>query len=280
MAYMVPVPSTGSTDWTLERMTSAIQPLRAIFAILLLGLAAACTQPDRPQGPGDVFDPYEARNRGIHSFNVGVDRVFFRPASKGYVSIVPAPMVTSFSHFADNISEPSNMVNAILQGDGRRAGTALARFLLNSTIGFAGLADPATEFGIPADHTDFGETLHVWGAREGAYVELPFFGPSNERDAVGTLVDFFTNPISYWHHNPADNIGVYAEIVQQMGNRGRYSDTVDSILYESEDSYAQSRVIYLQNRRFELAGQGQETYSDPYDDFPADPYEDPYALSE
>ena len=259
-------------------MTMMLHAARAIGFVLLAGMLTACTVPDRPQQPGEVFDPYEKTNRGIHSFNLGVDKVFFRPASKGYVQIVPAPMVTSFSYFADNISEPGNMVNAILQGNGKRAGTALARFLINSTIGIVGLADPATEFGIPADHTDFGETLYVWGVQEGAYVELPLLGPSNQRDAVGTLVDFFTNPISYARHNPADNIGVYAEIVQRMGNRGRYSDAVDSILYESADSYAQSRIIFLQNRRFELAGDDGDVYSDPYSEtFPDDPYEDPYA---
>lgn len=253
------------------------QAVRLLYVTAAVASVAACTIPDGPQQSGDVFDPHENVNRGIHSFNLGVDKVLFRPASKGYVKIVPDPMVTSFSHFADNISEPSNMVNALLQGNGKRAGTALGRFLMNSTIGFLGLADPASEFGLPADHTDFGETLHVWGAQEGAYVELPFLGPSNERDAVGTLVDLFTNPIEFARNNPADNIGTYAEIVQRMGDRGRYSDTVDSILYESADSYAQARLIFLQNRRFELAGRDGQTYADPYEELYADPYEDPYA---
>ena len=258
-------------------MTGFFQAARLASAAAVIVTVSACTVPDGPQKSGDVFDPYENVNRGVHSFNRGVDKALFRPASKGYVAIVPDPMVTSFSYFADNISEPSNMVNAILQGNGKRAGTALARFLMNSTIGFLGLADPATEFGLPADHTDFGETLHVWGAQEGAYVELPFLGPSNERDAVGTLVDLVTNPIQFARHNPADNIGTYAKIVQRMGDRGRYSDTVDSILYESADSYAQARLIFLQNRRFELAGRHGQTYADPYEELNADPYEDPYA---
>lgn len=264
-------------------MKASLYSARLICAAAVFSGLAACTTPDTPQREsGDVFDPYENANRGVHLFNRGVDKVFFRPASKGYVTIVPDPMVQSFSYFADNLSMPGNIVNALLQGDVKRAGNATARFLINSTVGFAGLADPATEFGVPVADTDFGETLHVWGAREGAYIELPLLGPSTERDAVGTLVDFFTNPISYARNNPADNIGVYAEVVQRMGDRGKYADSIDSILYESADSYAQARVIYLQNRRFELAGVGGETYSDPYDDsfsdIPyADPYEDPYA---
>ncbi|MCB1339900.1 MAG: VacJ family lipoprotein [Pseudooceanicola sp.] len=255
------------------------QPVRAIAVTLLVALVAACTTPDHVmRGSGDVFDPYEGMNRRIHGLNRGLDRVAFRPASKGYVSIVPEPMVQSFSDFADNLSMPKNMVNALLQGNPKLFGQALARFLINTTVGFAGLADPATEFGLPDAQTDFGETLHVWGAQEGAYIELPVFGPSTERDAAGILVDFFLNPIGYAKNNPAHNITAYAEIVQKMGDRGRFSDTVDSILYESEDSYAQARVIYLQNRRFELAGTDGDAYVDPYDDsYPDDNYEDPYA---
>lgn len=253
---------------------------RAFAALALVGLMAACTAPSPEQAAtGEPFDPHERLNRGVHKFNTGVDRILFRPASKGYVTIVPDPMVDSFSYFADNLGMPGNAVNALLQGDGKTFGRAVARFLINSTIGFGGLADPATEFGIPAVDTDFGQTLHVWGVREGGFVMLPFLGPSTERDAAGTLVDFFLSPADFAIKDKAKNIGTYAEIVQRMGDRGQYSDTVDSILYESADGYAQLRVIYLQNRRFELAGDGTDTYADPYADPFAgtDVYEDPYA---
>lgn len=259
-------------------MNLRLLSLRLAAALTLVAALGACTTPDRAMtGSGDVFDPYEGMNRKIHAVNRGIDRVAFRPASKGYVTIVPAPMVESVSHFADNLSMPKNMVNSLLQGNLKQTGQGLARFLLNTTVGFGGLADPATEFGIPAADTDFGETLYVWGAQEGAFVELPLLGPSTQRDAAGVLVDFFLNPIGYGDVLP-DNLTTYAEIIQRMGDRGRFADTVDSILYESEDSYAQSRVIYLQNRRFELVGAGGETYADPYDDIlPDDTYEDPYA---
>ncbi|MEX0280775.1 MAG: VacJ family lipoprotein [Arenibacterium sp.] len=264
-------------------MTRCFQPARVLLVAVLLGLVSACTVSDRGQRePGGVFDPYERTNRGIHAFNRAADRALLRPASRGYVTIFPAPVVTSFSHFSDNLNEPGNVLNSILQGDAEQAGTALVRFLINTTIGFLGLADPATEFGISEDETDFGETLYVWGVGEGAYIELPFLGASTQRDSIGIVVDLFTNPISYARNNPFDNIGVYAEIVQRLGDRGQFSDTVDSILYESEDSYAQLRVIYLQNRRFELGSPaGDDSFADPYDDVYGDssfdPYEDPYA---
>lgn len=239
----------------------------AVLAVVSLGVSTAgCARQDSgARASGEVFDPYENTNRSIHGFNLAVDKFAFRPASKGYVAVIPEPMVTSFSFFSENLSMPSQAINALLQGDLKVAGHASFRFLINSTVGILGLSDPASEFNVPRVDTNFGETLHVWGAGEGAYVELPFFGPSTARDATGIVVDFFTNPIGYARHNPADNITLYAEVARRMGDRGRYSDTVDSILYESADSYAQARLLYLQNRRFELGQTGEIVEIDPFD---------------
>ncbi len=242
------------------------RPFFLACATLLCALLSACaSQTPEQRATGEVFDPYEDTNRALHNFNLGVDKALFRPASKGYVSIVPAPMVTSFSDFTENLSMPGQMVNAVLQGDLKTAGNALARFVINTTVGFGGLADPATEFEIAEVNTDFGETLHVWGVGEGYYMEIPLYGPSTSRDTVGLVVDFFTNPISYATHNPADGITVYAEIIRRMGDRGNYSDTIDAILYESADSYSQLRLLYLQNRRFELGQTDQANEIDPFE---------------
>lgn len=254
-------------------MKLTLRSSHALRALVFTVLLAGCATPTPEQrASGEVFDPYESTNRSIHAFNVGVDKVLLRPASKGYVTIVPSPMIDSFNFFAENLSMPGMMVDSLLQGNMKQAGNAAARFVINSTVGFAGLADPASDFKIPKVDTDFGETLHVWGFGEGAYVELPLYGPSTARDAVGVVVNLFTNPIDFAKTRPVDNLGVYVEIVRRMGDRGRYSDTVDSILYESADSYAQARLIYLQNRRFELARTNEDTYLDLY----ADPYDDPY----
>ncbi|OUS33510.1 VacJ lipoprotein [Rhodobacterales bacterium 56_14_T64] len=258
-------------------MYLTLRPIFLLVALLLTGLTAGCTgQSPEARAAGEVYDPYEGVNRSIHGFNLDVDRNLFRPASTGYVSVIPPDMVTSFGLFAENLSMPGQAVNALLQGNLRESGIAVSRFFINSVFGILGMGDPASDFNVPRVDTDFGETLHVWGFGEGAYVEIPLYGPSTTRDAVGVIADFFTNPITFARQNPADNIGVYAEIVRRMGDRGNYSATIDSILYESADSYAQARLIYLQNRRFELGGDQADyegVFGDPY----SDPYEDIYA---
>ena len=89
-----------------------------IVAVSLFAVLSACaSQPQDAAARGEVFDPYENANRGIHKFNLGVDRFLFRPASKGYVKIVPDPMVTSFNNFAENISLPGQAVDYLLQGN-------------------------------------------------------------------------------------------------------------------------------------------------------------------
>ncbi|RBW55147.1 VacJ family lipoprotein [Ruegeria sp. A3M17] len=255
--------------------------LKPLIVVSVLAVLSACTtRPPEGVQQGEAFDPYESNNRGIHKFNLGVDRFLFRPASKGYVKIVPDPMVTSFNHFAENLTMPGQAVDYLLQGNLKQSGNALLQFVINTTVGGLGLSAPADELNLPPVDTDFGETLHVWGFGEGAYVELPLYGPSTQRDSIGVIVNLFSNPINFSPVRPVDNIGVYAEVVRRMGDRGRFSDTVDSILYESADSYAQARTIYLQNRRFELARDDEETYlglyDDPYADNGTDPVRDPY----
>ncbi|MEY4698101.1 MAG: hypothetical protein RIT14_2529 [Pseudomonadota bacterium] len=241
---------------------------RAGWALLALVLAGCGTAP-APQG---ISDPYEARNRQIHAFNRGVDRVLFRPAAQTYGTLLPEPIERGVSNFASNLDGPGDVVNNLLQGRPAPAVENGVRFLVNSTIGIGGLFDPATAMGLAGKPTDFGETMHVWGAPEGNYAELPVMGPTTERDLVGTLVDVALNPLRLALPKPEASYVTGAKLASRLGDRARYSSTVDSILYDSADSYAQARLLYLQNRRFALgqADGGADAGDDPY-------FEDPYA---
>ncbi|WP_322867797.1 VacJ family lipoprotein [Aquicoccus sp. G2-2] len=245
--------------------------------LVLLVTLAACSTPGPGQAPDGIFDPYEQTNRSNHELNLALDKALIRPTGKGVSSFLPDPIEDSVGYFASNLSLPSTIVNNLLQGDLGGALKNTLRFAVNTTVGFGGLADPAGEFGIYEKKADFGQTLAVWGVPEGAYVELPVLGPSTERDAAGKVVDLFTNPLSYVLDSPEKYVGTVAGLTSKLGDRGRYSETIDSILYESADSYAQARAIYLQNRRYELGEDDGSAYVDPYDDPYGDPYADPDA---
>ncbi|MGB7242729.1 MAG: VacJ family lipoprotein [Sulfitobacter sp.] len=241
-----------------------------MFGLFALLAACATSNSDVTRAQG-IHDPFEAGNRKVHGFNKGLDKEIIRPVAYGYAAVVPFEIRSVIGNFAENLSMPSVVVNSLLQGDLRGAGLSTVRFLFNSTIGIGGLVDAATEFKIDEHQTDFGETLAVWGVKEGAYLELPLIGPSTQRAAAGKVVDLFTNPLSYQLNSPEKYYGLRASAMTRLSDRARFGDTIDSVLYESADSYAQSRLIYLQNRRFELgtASEGADPYSDPY--------EDPYA---
>ena len=227
-----------------------------------LMILSACAA---PPPSATINDPEEAKNRDIHAFNVALDKALVRPAADLYGTVLPPPVQQGVSNFAANLDVPGEVVNQLLQG---RPGYALEntfRFAVNTVIGIGGLFDPATAIGVPGRRTDFGETLHVWGAGEGIYVELPALGPSTERDAVGKVVDILMNPVSLLLPTPERYYATAAKLGSKIGDRHRYSATIDSILYDSADGYAQARLLYLQNRRFEL-GQvvAAEDFEDPY----------------
>lgn len=247
------------------------QGVRAYF-LAASGAAALLLAACAPGAPSGVYDPYEAQNRDIHAFNVGLDRALVRPAARAYDALLPAPVEQGISNFAHNLDQPGHILNNLLQGRPQYAAQNTLRFAVNSTFGIAGLFDVSSAIGLPAVETDFGETLHVWGMKEGAYTELPLLGPSTDRDTLGTIVDFALNPVSKILPAPEKYVATAAKVGSKLGDRHRFEGTVDSLLYESADSYAQVRLLYLQKRRFELG----QTAAEADAEF-VDPYEDPYA---
>lgn len=226
--------------------------LKTVFVTVVACSVAACSVPGPGGAPDGIHDPYETSNRKVHDFNLRVDKALFSSSGPGYSETVPKGVQRTVSSFADTVSLPQTVVNQILQGRLGRASNNTVRFALNATIGIGGLFDVASEWGLPRDKTDFGETLSVWGAPEGAFLELPILGPSTQRDTAGDVVDLFTDPLKYVVPTPDRYLGTAAKALDKVGERSEFKDVIDSVLYDSPDSYAQLRLMYLQNRRFEL----------------------------
>lgn len=240
------------------------RPRLALVTVASVAVAlSGCSSP----GPGGEFhDPLEPQNRAVHQFNKSVDKALLRPASGAYGAIVPEPVRKGVVNVAENLTMPNRLVNNILQFNIEAAAITTVRFLSNTLFGLGGLFDVASEMGVPDDDTDFGATLHTWSVGEGAFVEVPFFGPNTARGTVGLVVDIvLLDPLDHFMPDDADpyRTGVWA--LEKLDDRHQYADLIDDLLYNSADSYATERSYYLQNRRFQLSRELSEAdLEDPY----------------
>ncbi|HEY5678767.1 MAG TPA: VacJ family lipoprotein [Pseudomonadales bacterium] len=165
---------------------------RARFTTILL---CALTPLVTPMSGAAQVNPGEAANRGVYGVNDRADRALLRPVAKGYTKAVPGFLRRAVHNVLLNLGTPLVAVNQLLQGKPNEAFSDSGRFLVNSTVGIAGIFDPATKLGIEEHTEDFGQTLAVWGVPSGPYMVVPFWGPSYLRHAFGMIVEFFASPL-------------------------------------------------------------------------------------
>ncbi len=194
------------------------------------------------------YDPWEKMNRKVHRFNNAVDRTIARPLAKAYVAAVPRPVRLGVGNFFNNLGQPLSAVNGLLQGKPKQAGQSLARFAVNSTLGLAGIFDPATKFNIPNRGEDFGQTLGVWGWKKSRYVELPLFGPRTVRDVFGLVGDGRMAPL---RHIEEDKVRVFLQGLQLVDVRTQLM-AVDRMREGATDEYALFRDAWLQRRNYQI----------------------------
>jgi ABC-type transporter lipoprotein component MlaA len=142
-------------------------------------------------------DPWEGVNRSVFRFNRQVDHWVLTPFTNAYIRVVPGVARRSVRRFFANLNSPSIIVNDVLQCEWRDAGVSTARLGINSTLGIAGLGDPATPMGFAEHHSDFGQTLALAGVSSGPYMIMPLLGPTTARDGFGVIVDFAFRPTTY-----------------------------------------------------------------------------------
>jgi len=205
--------------------------------------------PEKP--PVRVADPIEPVNRALFAFN---DRLYFwllKPVAQGYAFLVPEPARVGIRNALTNVAMPVRLVNSLLQGKIKGAGRELGRFTINTTIGMAGLFDTAKDdWGIAVSEEDTGQTLGAYGLGHGAYLVLPFFGPSSLRDAAGLVGDGFLNPLSVLVDFPtAVEIRAGKAVNDTSLHIGEYEDIKGSAV----DPYLAVRDGYVQYREGQVA---------------------------
>ena len=201
-----------------------------------------------------TYDPIEPVNRFIFGANQILEQTIFGMVASLYNAFLPPPVRQAIGNVIDNIHSPVILANDLLQLEFARAGNTIGRFAINSTLGIAGMFDPAAAQGMPEHDEDFGQTLGVWGVGEMFYIVLPVFGPSNPRDAVGKhLVDPYFDPLSLWLKNSGRDDARWARNgVEGVDAYASVKDELEKIRKTSIDYYATIRSMYRQKREAEI----------------------------
>lgn len=215
----------------------------SVISVLLL---TSCAH----KGPNPE-DPYEPFNRKIHSFNMGFDAIVLKPPATLYKAIVPGIVRKSINNAYNNLDLIPSVANDLLQAEGKWAIKDTWRFLINSTLGVAGLFDVAQSFGLPSHSNDLGLTFAKWGDKKSPYLVLPFLGPSTIRDGSGWLFQFaLYSPYVYLK----DDALIYGLLgLRYVDLRSQMFD-VERLMDQALDKYAFIRDAYLQHRNYLING--------------------------
>ena len=227
----------------LSLWTSALAARRTVGTVavaLTFAIAGCASAPN--QDPRDPFQPY---NRRMDSVNRGLDHAVLRPAATAYHEHVPEPVRMVVSNVFGNISDVWSAVNSALQLKLRNAGENAGRFLINSTLGFAGMFDIAERMNLERHREDFGRTLGRWGVPPGPYLVLPVLGPSSLRDALALPLDFIGDPL-LWVSPPFD---AFTLVTGRAVDRRADALPLDAALDEALDPYLFLRDAYMQRRQ-------------------------------
>jgi phospholipid-binding lipoprotein MlaA len=194
-----------------------------------------------------IPDPWIEMNQGLYVFN---DRLYFwllKPVSRGYGFIIPEELREGIRNAFYNIRFPVRFINCLLQGKFRKSGYEFGQFFINSTAGCLGLLNPSANYPkFQPSKEDMGQTFAVWGFGNGAYLMLPFLGPSSLRDGLGRVGDTFLDPFWWLIDDIWVTVAIRAgEAVNDTSLRiGEYEALKEAAL----DPYIMIRNAYVQNR--------------------------------
>ncbi|MFT4020200.1 MAG: VacJ family lipoprotein [Acinetobacter sp.] len=245
--------TTTSSDAIVKEQNSSFTKLKEITHVSKLKDITQKTINDlkvnaNAAQPDEVKDPLQNLNRKVFVFNDYLDRNFLRPVAVQYRAKVPEDVRGSYRQFHNNLGEPWNVTNQVIQGKPKRALKSFGRFAIN-TLTTLGLADPANRLGLDAESESLGTTLGYYGVPSGPYLMLPFFGPSTLRDGFGSLIDSQAQLQKYILD---DYEGIYWGDMVLSGVDLR-SSLLDLESGLQGDRYAAIRDVYLQRKNFVIA---------------------------
>lgn len=196
----------------------------------------------------DPRDPFERVNRSLWDFNYDIlDAYILRPATVGYMAVVPKPARKGLINVVDNLGEPASFLNSILQAKPEKAAVSAGRFLVNSTVGVLGIFDVASKIGLENADEDFNQTLAVWGVGDGPYLMVPARGPTTVRGTAGGIVDTLYFPLGLLN----TPLTLTRAAIMALDGREQLMQ-VENMLNNSLDPYSFVKESYFQRQLFKI----------------------------
>ena len=256
------------------------------LALLLSACQSTSSEVDpammgEPEGPwntarlvGDLsgHDPLEGFNRSMFEVDCVIMDYIARPLGWIWASILPAPVIDCIENACHNLAFPGRLISSLGSAEWECAGVETGRFLLNSTVGIAGLFDPAKHwFHLYKTDADFGRMFATWGIDPGCRLIIPGSRHINVRDDVGSIFDYLFDirtylPYSSW---------AYVNTVVSLHPR------FISVIKGSADPYRTYVMMSLLNRELQLDKWYYDFAKDvQYDRLPELPPEVGFAMPE
>ncbi|MCV2356205.1 VacJ family lipoprotein [Paucibacter sp. B2R-40] len=218
---------------------------RSLLLGLVLFLSACASMRSAPGSAGQKLDPWEPWNRKVFAFNESLDTNFLKPVATVYSNIVPGPIRQSVDNFVNNVADAWTTVNLVLQWRLKASVEQGMRFAVNSTLGFGGLIDIASEVGLERKNEDMGKTFGRWGTGTGAYIVWPLLGPSSVRDTLAMPFDWQASP-AFIFRDGTSKLAIYSlQTINTRSNFLRASEMLEGIAL---DRYTFYRDAFLQRR--------------------------------
>lgn len=242
------------------RLMSPALGMRLLVVMSAVGaVLAGCATPPPASDPDALADfkatndPLEPTNRVFYAVNDGLLVYVLTPVAKGYKAVVPTPVRTGIHNMLNNIGQPVQFVNDVLETKPRRAGDSFMRFTINSTVGLGGIFDVAKAAGYPDHDSDAGSTLALWGVPAGPYLYLPVYGPSGLRDGLGRGMDAAANPFAWASFNGSNTLGWAQAGFGALDATSRHLRDIQQVKAGALDPYATFRSLYRQLRESQVA---------------------------
>lgn len=220
-------------------------------------------------------DPLEQVNAQTFEVVQKLDKAMVAPVARAYEKSVPSPVRSGIRNFLNNLFEPVVFINYLLQLKPGKAAETAGRFVLNSTIGVAGIVDVAKtpSFNLPYRPNGLANTLGYYGVKPGPFLYLPLVGATTLRDVLGDAIDRMVVPFAVGKPFNRLAYAIPTTVVSLLDSRVEFDAQLRSVREGSDDPYAASRDFYLKTRQAEIdALRGKVTTTEqPVTETVADP---------